>query len=324
MDAILDILTLGGTHALPRRACLTAAGRVEEVGYCAGAPREVHILSSICEVVCQSTGKPVYSRDPCVLLKQCLEENDPRAWSALASDILRGMARAADCSVYLEDNMHVTLSFMHHLKSSTSPEHAASILRVLATLLPALSDDCLAVFQSSLRNKLGANALRVYAAQCRLLPPSLRVSALKVFGSILQHVSELDTIMADVLMMEAAHASDIVSCMAHSSAGLNQNKEQVRTFLLEMLRRTHSPLRGPVILLLAKVGCSRELAIPIIMAALETPQTREAALVLANRVFPRDSLEGSLARAQVAVAGKAGPPAIPSAENGSVAMGVGR
>ena len=158
---------------VPRRAAVTPCGKiVEKLDVKAqNNVQEIRVLSEVCELVCRSTGLPVFPRSTADLVAMCLCTNACGAWHALYSDMRTGdidwatavaalfgtgAHKLTSCFLAASDSTHLLyiahciMSLMDH----ASPEHAESFGAALAARMPEDLVASLAAHCSTIRRDM--------------------------------------------------------------------------------------------------------------------------------------------------------------------------
>ena len=154
---LYTLLTRGETRELPRRAALVH-GEIVELYIAPKYTQECHLLSRICEVVRESRGEEIYSRDPMVLLHHCLYRNDERAWAALSEDAMCGLLTCDSLKTYFEERPDDAACFVWRFQDAHSMVHSACILKVFSECIECLSPDAMRVFAQSLLRRCRGRA----------------------------------------------------------------------------------------------------------------------------------------------------------------------
>ena len=246
------LLTRDGTRELPRRAVLLG----DDIRELYASPEhavECHLVSRVCELLRESRGDEVYSRDVMVLLHRCLYTTDEGAWMALSEDVLCGLMRAEAVKEYFRDRPDDAACFVSRFQDARSMVHSACILRVCLECLGCFSDEAARSFEHSLRSGGGKSFLTTYASHAKGLPSKARSMALESLGSLLVSPQVFDALAVDVFgtLDTMVHAEDIVTilmaspCAAARLVHVVGSRTDTIDRLLALLLKSPVPRRAP-------------------------------------------------------------------------------
>lgn len=312
MQSLSALLTRDSFREIPRRAAIVGDDIVELVSAPAHTP-ECHILSKICEIVRESVGLAVYSRDVEVLLHHCLYQNDEKAWDALAEDAACGLLTSDLLTTYFQDRPDDAACFVWRFQDARSMVHSACILSVFSHCLRSMVmegvSEALSVVSHSLHSGQGIKFLTAYATHAKSLPSQTRRMALDSLGAFLRPDQVFDALAKDVMtsLGTSTCPEDILTILLASPCASSRFPlvagPTTLSLLKSLLLKTPLPRRTPYVhalALLAPAGDTelQGLALNTLRACGESSHdVFLAAAHLIRAVEPSDQLGGLLARA---------------------------
>ena len=214
---LYSLLTRGDTRVLPRRVALVGDDIIELYAAPESA-KECYILSKICEMVRESRGDPIYSREPTVLLHHCLYKNDEKAWMALSEDAVCGLLTYESIATYFQDRPDDAACFVWRFQDARSMVHSACVLKVFSECIGCFSPEAVQVFAHGLRSGGGAAFLTAFATHAKSLPSKPRALALESLGSLINKEDVFDALAVDVMaaLEKSPHAEDLMAILMAS------------------------------------------------------------------------------------------------------------
>jgi hypothetical protein len=234
-------------------------GEIVELYIAPKYTQECHLLSRICEVVRESRGEEIYSRDPMVLLHHCLYRNDERAWAALSEDAMCGLLTCDSLKTYFEERPDDAACFVWRFQDAHSMVHSACILKVFSECIECLSPDAMRVFAQSLRSGGGKGFLAAYATHAKSLPSKPRAMAFESLGSIITNDDVFDALAFDVVgsLETSPHAEDMLAVLVASPCAPHRFRHVAGhdgvSRLKTLLAKTPVPRRAPYLRALAYI-----------------------------------------------------------------------
>lgn len=262
MNEIVSLLTRDGLGSLPRRATVASNERIDDICNVPGAT-ECTILSRLCELIRESRGEQIYSRDPSTLLRVCLQSNDEKAWKALCDDVMCGLVDGNQFRRYFEERPEDVCGFVLRIQGAVSVVQCACIVRVFSECVCQLSDEATGLLCNSLRYGHGTTFLASFATHVKCLPSKARTTSLVALGNCI--------VIEDVFDILAKHTCDSIDSHPHA--------EDLLTILMA------SPCASRI------CQVSRDSMTIIHSLALQTPVSRRAPFLkaLSYMATPNDS-----------------------------------
>jgi len=295
------------TGEIPRRATFVNDVLVDLKDAPPGS-KECALLSKICEVVRQSRGDPLYTRDVEKLLAQCLQTNDEKAWSALCDDAMCGLFHATNARDYFTEHPCDASCFVWRFQAAISVLQSACILKVFSVCLPVFSQEAIRSFVSSLQGGQGCTLLTAYASHARSLPGRARSLALHSFGMILDDPDVFKSLVMDALVSFPSNpvAEDVLTILMASpqapmlSHCLVETRHEARSMFLAMAQKAPIPRRAPFFWALSYIvqedDCAvKEFVVQTLRHSMECPDVFKAAIKVVKVTEPPHDVSGLLA-----------------------------